>query len=48
MIDLHEGDMAEGCDATLIELRAEGCADIRHRIARWSGQDAPLFAQATV
>jgi site-specific DNA-methyltransferase (adenine-specific) len=43
-----EAAMAEGCDATLIELRAEGCADIRHRIARWSGQDAPLFAQATV
>lgn len=36
--------MAEGFDAILIEREANFVADIKHRIAHVSGQDAPLFA----
>jgi site-specific DNA-methyltransferase (adenine-specific) len=36
--------MADGFDATLIEMEAEYVADIRRRIAHVSGGDAPLFA----
>jgi DNA modification methylase len=39
-----EAAMLEGFDATLIEADARHAADIAHRIKRWSGLDAPLFA----
>jgi len=39
-----EAAMLEGFDATLIEQDAASVADIRHRMARWSGGDTPLFA----
>jgi len=39
-----EAAMLEGFDAVLIEQDAQHVADIRHRMDRWSGQDAPLFA----
>ncbi len=39
-----EACMLEGFDAILIEQSAEHVADIRHRMARWSGGDMPLFA----
>jgi len=39
-----EAAMLEGFDATLIEQDAASVADIRHRMARWSGADTPLFA----
>jgi site-specific DNA-methyltransferase (adenine-specific) len=42
-----EAAMLEGFDAILIEADAQHVADIRHRIARWSGLDAPLFAGLT-
>jgi DNA modification methylase len=41
-----EAAMLEGFDALLIERDAQHVADIRHRIDRWSGLDAPLFASA--
>jgi site-specific DNA-methyltransferase (adenine-specific) len=41
-----EAAMLEGFDAILIERDAQHVADIRHRIKRWSGLDAPLFASA--
>jgi hypothetical protein len=41
-----EAAMLGGFDAHLIEREAEYAADIRHRIKRWSGLDAPLFAMA--
>jgi site-specific DNA-methyltransferase (adenine-specific) len=37
--------MLEGFNALLIERDATHAADIRHRIKRWSGLDAPLFAE---
>jgi site-specific DNA-methyltransferase (adenine-specific) len=40
-----EAAMLEGFDAVLIERDAQHAADIRHRIKRWSGLDAPLFAE---
>jgi len=30
----------------MVERDAQHAADIRHRIRRWSGLDAPLFADA--
>lgn len=42
-----EAAMLEKCDAILIEADAKHAADIRHRIDRWSGLDAPLFAGNT-
>ena len=39
--------MAEGFDATLIEMEAEYVADIRRRIGHVSGDDTPLFGGAT-
>lgn len=42
-----EAAMLEKCDAILIEADAKHAADIRHRIDRWSGLDAPLFAGST-
>lgn len=39
-----EAAMLEGFDCTLIEREAAHVADIRHRMARWSGQHMPLFA----
>jgi DNA modification methylase len=41
-----EAAMLEGFDALLIERDATHATDIRHRIKRWSGLDAPLFAEA--
>lgn len=41
-----EACMLLGYDCTLIERDATHAADIRHRIKRWSGLDAPLFADA--
>ena len=41
-----EAAMLEGFDAVLIEQDAQHVADIRHRMDRWSGHDAPLFAAA--
>jgi site-specific DNA-methyltransferase (adenine-specific) len=41
-----EAAMLEGCDAILIEADAQHVADIRHRVKRWSGLDAPLFTGA--
>lgn len=40
-----EAAMLEGFDATLIERDPTYAADIQHRIDRWSGLDAPLFAE---
>jgi site-specific DNA-methyltransferase (adenine-specific) len=40
-----EAAMLEGFDAVLIERDEQHAADIRHRIKRWSGLDAPLFAE---
>jgi site-specific DNA-methyltransferase (adenine-specific) len=40
-----EAAMLEGFDALLIERDATYATDIRHRIKRWSGLDAPLFAE---
>ena len=42
-----EAAMLEKCDAILIEADAKHAADIRHRIDRWSGLDAPLFGGST-
>ncbi len=39
-----EAAMLEGFDAILIEKDPASVADIRHRMARWSGGDMPLFA----
>jgi DNA modification methylase len=39
-----EACMKLGFDCTLIDIEAQHVADIRHRIKRWSGLDAPLFA----
>ncbi len=39
-----EAAMLCGFDAVLIEQDAQHVADIRHRMNRWSGHDAPLFA----
>jgi len=41
-----EAAMLEVFNALLIERDATHAADIRHRIKRWSGLDAPLFAEA--
>lgn len=41
-----EACMLHGFDCTLVEKDAQSVADIRHRIRRWSGLDAPLFAEA--
>lgn len=41
-----EACMLLGHDCTLIERDPTHAADIRHRIKRWSGLDAPLFADA--
>jgi DNA modification methylase len=41
-----EAAMLEGMHAILIEQDAQHAADIEHRIRRWSGLDAPLFAEA--
>ena len=41
-----EAAMLCGFDCTLIEREAEHVRDINHRIRRWSGLDAPLFAEA--
>jgi site-specific DNA-methyltransferase (adenine-specific) len=41
-----EAAVLEGMRAVLIEGEAQYVADIRRRIARWSGQDAPLFEAA--
>jgi site-specific DNA-methyltransferase (adenine-specific) len=38
-----EAAMLEGMGAILIEQDAQHVADIRHRQARWSGADLPLF-----
>ena len=38
--------MLAGFDCTLIEREAQHARDIEHRIKRWSGLDAPLFADA--
>jgi site-specific DNA-methyltransferase (adenine-specific) len=40
-----EAAMLEGRNAVLIEREAEYAADIRRRVSRWTGQDAPLFAE---
>ena len=40
-----EAAMLEGFDALLIEQDAQHATDIRHRVARWSGLDTPLFAE---
>lgn len=40
-----EACMKLGFDCTLIDLEADHVRDIQHRIKRWSGQDAPLFAE---
>ena len=42
----QEAAMLEGFDALLIERDAQHVQDIKHRIARWSGLDAPLFMAA--
>ena len=42
-----EACMLAGFDCTLIEREAQHARDIEHRIKRWSGLDAPLFADAT-
>ena len=39
-----EAAMLEGFNATLIDSDPQSVADMRHRLARWSGQDAPLFS----
>jgi DNA modification methylase len=41
-----EAAMLEGFGCLMIERDEGTVADIQHRIARWSGQDAPLFAEA--
>jgi DNA modification methylase len=41
-----EAAMLEGFDCVLIERDPKSVADIHHRIARWSGGDMPLFADA--
>jgi len=38
-----EAAMLEGFNALLVEQDAQHAADIRHRIARWSGADLPLL-----
>jgi hypothetical protein len=38
--------MLEGFDCILIERDVASVADIRHRIDRWAGGDAPLFREA--
>jgi site-specific DNA-methyltransferase (adenine-specific) len=40
-----EACMLAGFDCTLIEREAQHARDIEHRIKRWSGLDAPLFAE---
>ena len=40
-----EAAMLEGFNALLIEQDAQHATDIRHRVARWSGLDTPLFAE---
>lgn len=40
-----EACMLAGFDCTLIEKEAQHAKDIEHRIKRWSGLDAPLFAE---
>jgi site-specific DNA-methyltransferase (adenine-specific) len=40
-----EAAQLEGMNAVLIEREAEYAADIRRRVSRWTGQDAPLFAE---
>ena len=42
-----EACMLAGFDCTLIEREAQHAKDIEHRIKRWSGLDAPLFADPT-
>lgn len=42
-----EAAMLEGFNAALIEQDVGSVADIRHRINRWSGADAPLFKAAS-
>lgn len=42
-----EACMLAGFDCTLIEREAQHAKDIEHRIKRWSGLDAPLFAEPT-
>ncbi len=39
-----EAAMLEGFDAILIEKDPASVKDIKHRMARWSGGDMPLFA----
>lgn len=41
-----EACMLAGFDCTLIEREAQHARDIEHRIKRWSGLDAPLFAES--
>ncbi len=41
---LGEAAKLEGFDAVLVEREAEYVADIRRRLGRASGDDAPLFA----
>jgi DNA modification methylase len=43
-----EAAMLEGFHALLIERDATHATDIQHRIKRWSGLDAPLFAEPAV
>lgn len=40
-----EAAMLEGFDCILIERDEQSVKDIQHRIKRWSGGDAPLFAE---
>src|SRR5208282_4695280 len=40
-----EACMLAGFDCTLIERDPQHVKDIEHRIRRWSGLDAPLFAE---
>lgn len=42
-----EAAMLLGIDCTLIEMDATHVSDIKHRIKRWSGEDAPLFAEVS-
>jgi site-specific DNA-methyltransferase (adenine-specific) len=38
-----EACMTLGFDCTLVDIEADHVRDIRHRVARWSGLDTPLF-----
>lgn len=42
-----EACMKLGFDCTMIDLEADHVRDIQHRIKRWSGLDAPLFAEGS-